>query len=77
MVHHVMRVWESDDMVHWQNPVDLTKDGEAFGGHYCGIYACDGESSPSVIDGDTMAILLTKGNGTDVLKQRAEIVPIE
>jgi hypothetical protein len=76
MVHHVMRVWESDDMVHWQNPVDLTRDGEAFGGHYCGIYACDGESSPSVIDGDTMTILLTKGNGTDVLKQRAELKPI-
>ena len=76
MVHHVMRVWESDDMIRWSEPVDLTRDGEAFGGHYCGIYGCDESASPSVIDGDTMMILLTKGNGTDVIKQRAEIEPI-
>jgi hypothetical protein len=53
-------------MVHWSEPVQLTREGEPFGGHYVGMYSPDKTGSPSVLSGDEIAIILATGNGTDL-----------
>jgi len=72
MVNPIMKVWESDDMLHWSEPVTLTRDGGDFGGHYCGMYARDTQAQPNIIADDEL-LILTNGNGTDVTKQAARI----
>ena len=73
MVNHVMEVRESDDMIHWSEPVQLTREGQLFGGHYVGLYSPDTVGSPSVLSGDGIAILLAAGNGTDLTRFDATI----
>ena len=72
MVNPIMKVWESDDMLHWSEPITLTRDGGDFGAHYCGMYASDTVAQPNVISGDEL-VILTNGNGTDVTKQTGTI----
>lgn len=74
MVNPVMEVRESDDMIHWSEPVRLTRNGEIFGGHYAGLYSETDSCQPSVIDRDELLILLN-GNGTDVTAYGAHIEP--
>lgn len=75
MVNPIMRVWESEDLVHWSESVNLMRDGAEFGAHYCGMYASDSTEQPGVICGDDL-IILTNGNGTDVTRQDAKIEQI-
>ena len=65
MVNPIMEIRESDDMVHWSEPVQLTREGELFGGHYVGLYSPDTEGQTFTISGDDM-VVLTNGNGTDI-----------
>lgn len=73
MVHPIMDVRESDDLLRWSTPVSLTREGEPFGGHYVGMYAPDTESHPSVLKDDEIAIVLAVGNGTDLTRYDAKI----
>ena len=72
MVNPIMEVRESEDLIHWSDPVRLTRDGEEFGGHYAGLYASDTVNSPNVIEGDAPIVLLN-GNGTDVTRHETRI----
>jgi hypothetical protein len=72
MVNHIMEVRESEDMLHWSAPVQLTREGELFGEHYVGIYDSGTQNQTNVIEGDT-AVILTNGNGTDVTRYEVEL----
>jgi len=72
MVNPIMEVRESEDMLHWSEPVQLTRDGELFGGHYVGLYEGGTEGQTNLIKGDDM-VILTNGNGTDVTRYEAKI----
>lgn len=72
MVNPIMEVRESDDMLHWSDPIRITRDGEDFGGHYVGFYSDSDKEQPFIIDRDTLAIL-RNGNGTDVTRCYATI----
>ncbi len=72
MVNHIMEVRESEDLLHWSDPVQLTREGEPFGGHYVGLYDGGTKNQTNVIEGDT-AVILTNGNGTDVTRYEVEI----
>ena len=76
MVNPIMEVRESDDMLHWSEPIRMTRDGEDFGGHYVGFYSDSAAGQPFVIEGDTLAIL-RNGNGTDVTRCYARIEACE
>lgn len=71
MVNHVMEVRESEDLIKWSAPVQLTREGASFGGHYVGMYSPDANGSPSVLQGDEIAIVLAPGNGTDLIRYDA------
>ncbi len=72
MVNHIMEVRESEDMLHWSVPVQLTREGELFGEHYVGLYDSGTQNQTNVIEGDT-AVILTNGNGTDVTRYEVEL----
>ena len=72
MVNPIMEIRESEDLIHWSDPVQLTRNGELFGGHYCGLYAADNTRHNNVISADTLMVL-TNGNGTDVTRYEAKI----
>ena len=72
MVNPIMEVRESEDMLHWSEPVQLTRDGELFGGHYVGLYEGGTAGQTNLIKGDDM-VILTNGNGTDVTKYEVRI----
>ena len=72
MVHPIMELRESDDLLHWSEPIRLSRGGEDFGGHYAGFYSCGDEGQPFVIDEDTL-VVLRNGNGTDVTRCYAKI----
>ena len=68
MVHHVMEVRESDDLIHWSAPVQLNRDGEPFGGHYVGIYSDAKEGQTFVLTEDKGVVLSCIKNGSDITK---------
>ena len=72
LVHPVMEVRESEDMIHWSEPVQLTRDGELFGGHYIGMYSPTTTGQTFVLTEDEISIL-TNGNGTDVIGFAAKL----
>jgi hypothetical protein len=65
VVEDVMQIRESDDMIHWNEPIIANKDGSDFGNHYVAMIEDGTVGQPNVIEGDSFSIL-TNHNGTDV-----------
>ena len=72
VIEDVMEVRESEDLLHWSEPVRLEKGGQAFGNHYVAMVADDRKNPPNVIEGDEGAIL-SNHNGTNVDRFRFTI----
>ena len=75
VVEDVIQLRVSDDLLHWSEPIRVTKDGRPFGNHYCAVIPKGSELSPFVCD-DRFYFCLNH-NGTDVLAWDAELVASE
>ena len=69
---NVMELRESDDMLHWSDPVQVPYGDKSFGNHYVALVADDAMGVPNVAQGDSFSIL-SNHNGTDVARFLAEI----
>lgn len=72
IIERVIELRSSDDLIHWSDPVAVTKDGVKFGNHYCAFYSANPEDNTE-ITGSRFVVLLN-GNGTDVKAYDAELV---
>ena len=75
MVNPIMEIRESDDMINWSEPIQMTRDGELFGGHYVGFYSDSDSGYPFDIEEDRL-VIFRNGNGTDVTRCLATIEEI-
>ena len=64
LIKREMQIHTSTDLVHWSKPIHLTKDGKAFGAHYCALYP-DDELHTFEVEGNKFICQLG-GNGIDV-----------
>ena len=71
IIGHVVQLRTSTDLVHWSDPIELYRDGEKFGDHYCALYPA-GEKGDFVAP-DNKLILQLNGNATDVMQYEIEI----
>ena len=65
-VDDYMHVRTSRDLIHWSEPITLTKDGKQFGNHYQAIVSPHADGDPAVIP-DKQFTVMSCHNGTDVL----------
>ncbi|MBQ9940841.1 MAG: hypothetical protein IJO74_04810 [Clostridia bacterium] len=72
LVKDIMEVRESDDMIHWSEPVAVYKNDAPFGNHYMAMLSASDTNQPHIIKGDDF-LILTNHNGTDVMKHNARL----
>ncbi len=64
LIKHQLQIHTSTDLIHWSEPIYLSKDGKAFGAHYCAFYP-DDETNTFEVEGNKFICQLG-GNGTSV-----------
>ena len=73
VIEDVLELRESDDMLHWSEPLRVVKDGNEFGAHYVALFPNGSTGSPFLIPDDDFSVL-TNYNGTSVLRWPAKFV---
>ncbi len=72
VIERVIEIRTSKDLKSWSEPVEVYKDGEKFGNHYCSIYSASDKDCFCATGNDF--VIQLNGNGTDVMQYDAKLV---